>query len=72
MKNIIIKYLEPSLSPILKRIFDTCNEIGYFPKRWKEGKVIMLYKNKGAKNDTKNYRLITLLNQLGKNIRKKH
>uniref|UniRef100_A0A7M5TPX5 Reverse transcriptase domain-containing protein n=1 Tax=Clytia hemisphaerica TaxID=252671 RepID=A0A7M5TPX5_9CNID len=66
IKNTLIKYLEPSLSPILKKIFDSCYDIGYFPKRWKEGKVIMLYKNKGAKNDTKNYRPITLLNQFGK------
>ena len=66
IQNVIIKYLEPSLSKILQKIFNSCYEIGYFPKRWKEGKVIMLYKNKGQKNDSKNYRPITLLNQFGK------
>ena len=66
IQNVILKYLEPSLTTILKKIFDSSYEIGYFPKRWKEGKVIMLYKNKGQKNDTKNYRPITLLNQFGK------
>ena len=65
MSNIIIKYLEPSLTDLLYHLYNSCYNLGYFPKRWKTAKIKMLHK-KEAKSDPLNYRPISLLNQLGK------
>ena len=65
ISNIIIKYLEPSLSKILYKIFNSCYNIGYFPLSWKVAKIVMIHK-KDSKLDPDNYRPISLLNQFGK------
>ena len=65
MSNIIIKYLEPSLTNLLYDLYNSCYNLGYFPSRWKSAKIKMLHK-KDDKTDPLNYRPISLLNQLGK------
>ena len=63
--NLLIKYLEPSLTDILFQIYNSCYNYGMFPDRWKLAKIKMLHK-KESKLDPSNYRPISLLNQFGK------
>ena len=65
MNNVILKYLEPSLRDLLYKIYNSCYNLGYFPKAWKIAMIKMLHK-KDDKSDPLNYRPISLLNQLGK------
>ena len=46
--------------------FNKMFETGTVPKNWGEGIITMLYKGKGDKQDTDNYRGITLLNVVSK------
>ncbi len=50
----------------LTDIFNLVFNSGHFPDAWTEGFIVPLYKNKGDKNDTNNYRGITLVSCLGK------
>ena len=64
--NIILKNLDKKISKILHIIYSACYKLCYFPNRWKEGEITMIYKRKGSSLDPSNYRPITLLSQLGK------
>ena len=64
--NIILKNLDKKISKILHIIYSACYKLCYFPNRWKEGEITMIYKRKGSSLDPSNHRPITLLSQLGK------
>ena len=62
----ILKILNPTLSPILAKLFNRCLECGYFPDELKVAKIIPLYKNKGSINEVSNYRPISMLSVFSK------
>jgi hypothetical protein len=39
LKGSIVKKLQPYLSPLLTKIFNTCLQLNYFPKIWKIGEL---------------------------------
>ena len=61
----IIKIFGHSISNPLFKIYSNCIKSGYFPKEWKKGNIIPVYK-KNEKNLIKNYRPISLLPICGK------
>ncbi len=52
--------------PIYLKLFNLIFSTGNVPKIWLSGKILPFYRNKGEKNDPKNYRPITILSCLGK------
>ena len=66
--NKVIKYLKPSLAPIIHNIANICKQKGYHPTYWKTALAILLNKPDKAKTDPNNYRAISLINTLSKII----
>ncbi|KXZ75771.1 hypothetical protein TcasGA2_TC031700 [Tribolium castaneum] len=63
----LTKIMHPSLSNFLLHIYNSCLRASYFPKCWKMGNLVVIPKDSGGDpSDIKNYRPITLLNDLGK------
>ncbi|UYV60372.1 FZD5 [Cordylochernes scorpioides] len=57
----------PSLQFLLAELFTKCLRIGYFPRQWKEGRLILLPKSSNsATSQLEKYRPITLLNTMAK------
>jgi hypothetical protein len=55
------------VGPALLRIYNACWHLGYFPKAWKKGKLVILLKDPtGDQSSIKNYRPIVLLPVYGK------
>ncbi|MEW8548622.1 MAG: reverse transcriptase family protein [Candidatus Thiodiazotropha sp.] len=52
--------------PLYEKLFNTILDTGHFPEQWSIGCIHPIYKNKGERNDVKNYRPITILSCLGK------
>ena len=69
MDNIILKEIESSLTKPLMLIFNKSMETGEFPEKMKTAKVIPLHKTK-SKDETTNYRPISLLLTLSKILEK--
>ena len=61
-----IKHLPDSALSYIAEIFNACISCCYFPDAWKEGAVTLLPKANKPRDDTRNYRPITMLNALGK------
>ena len=59
--NIVIQKAALLLCPWLKSIFNNSLILGYTPKVWKMGKVILIPKGKTRTNTSKDFRPITLL-----------
>ena len=57
-----IEFMLPLYIKLFNRVLDT----GEIPDDWLTGMIIPIYKNKGSKEDTNNYRGITLLSCVGK------
>lgn len=57
----LIKDFEAELLPVLVHIINRSIVTGKFPAAWKIAKVLPLYKNKGSKNDKKNFRPVSNL-----------
>lgn len=64
--NILIKNLSETAKEHLLFIFNSCLKIGYFPKKWKMGKIIPIPKPNKDHSSPKSFRPITLLSSLGK------
>lgn len=62
----LLKHVAHIISEPLAHIINLSFETGKFPSALKFSIVKPLYKNKGAKNDIKNYRPISLLNNISK------
>ena len=50
----------------MKKLFNNILDTGYMPDIWLSGNIIPIYKNKGSKDDPKNYRPITIISCLDK------
>ena len=61
----IIKKTKDIIAPKLTQLFNTCMDVGTFPKKLKTAKIIPLHKG-GKKSNPSNYRPISLLPQFGK------
>lgn len=61
-----IKNAPDCLIELLQLLFNVIFDSGIIPSSWAIGSVVPLYKNKGDKHSTDNYRGITLLSCLGK------
>lgn len=51
--------------PIYEKLFNLIISSGKIPNIWLEGSIMPVYKNKGAKNNTLNYRPNTILSCIG-------
>jgi hypothetical protein len=60
------KFNEFSGSLVYEKLFNLILDTGIIPESWLLGTIKPFYKNKGNKNDPKNYRPITILSCLGK------
>ena len=69
ISNKIIKDAKWILSPIIANIVNNCIYKGFFPERWKEGKINVTYK-KGSRHEMANYRPVTILCSLSKILEK--
>lgn len=70
ISNILIKHLPKRAIIILKKIFNACLKIGYFPKSFKIAKVIPIPKPGKDLRNTSSYRPISLLSCIGKLLEK--
>ncbi|MBW0471917.1 hypothetical protein O181_011632 [Austropuccinia psidii MF-1] len=65
--NELIKIAQALLTPILKNLYNLCLKQGTYPTRWKEACTDIIKKtSKDNYTDPKTYRLIELLDTLGK------
>ena len=60
--NAVYKYLSKRLAPMLAAVLNHALVTGKLPDHFLEGDISVLYKNKGDRDDPRNYRPITLLN----------
>jgi hypothetical protein len=66
-----VKMTHQWVGPALLRIYNACWHLGYFPKAWKKGKLVILLKDPtGDQSSIKNYRPIVLLPVYGKILEK--
>ena len=61
----ILKLAAKELAPSLTKIFNLSITCGYYPKRWKRGDWVPVFK-KDDKMERKNYRPVTVLNAVNK------
>lgn len=64
--NEYIKATSDLLMPFYHKLFNIVFETGLIPESWLIGSIVPIFKNKGDKNDPKNYRPITILSCVGK------
>ena len=64
--NEYIKCTIDLMVPLYNKLFNQVLNTGEIPEDWLTGLIIPIYKNKGSKCDTDNYRGITLLSCVGK------
>ena len=64
--NEFIKCSIDIMIPLYIKLFNKVLDTGEIPEDWLNGMIIPIYKNKGSKSDTNNYRGITLLSCVGK------
>ena len=55
-----------TLIPVYTKLFNYCLTTNTIPDEWKSAVVMPLYKNKGNRNDMKNYRGISILTPVSK------
>ena len=60
--NAVYKCLSKKLAPMLAVVLNHALVTGKLPEHFLEGDISVLYKNKGDRDDPRNYRPITLLN----------
>lgn len=66
ISNLLIKNLPMKAFRLLVTVFNSCIRLNYFPKVFKQAKVIAVPKPNKPKTDPKNYRPISLLSNIGK------
>jgi hypothetical protein len=60
-----------TLEPVLSKLFNICLHISHYPLKWKVAKITVLKKpNKETYKTQKSFRPISVLNTLGKYLRK--
>jgi len=68
ISNKVIKVLNEEHPSVLPALFSTCLKTGYFPRSWKQGRVVFIPKDGKDPETTDGYRPITLLSGLGKTL----
>ena len=63
---VVLKHLNPELSPILAKLFNRCLKEKCFPSVWKTSAVCPVFKNAGEKSNPAQYRPISLLSVISK------
>ena len=66
----LLKELAQAIAPNVANIFNCCIENNIYPSAWKKANVSSVWKNKGIKSDTSNYRPISVLPILGRLLEK--
>lgn len=61
----LLKLAAPGITPSMTKLFSTSVYLRSWPKAWKSGEWVAVYK-KGKKSDVKNYRPVTVLDSVGK------
>ena len=70
MSNYALKAVRQPLLKPLTHLISLSLKLGYVPKDWKKAKLIPIYKGKGEKDETCNYRGISILPTFSKIIEK--
>ena len=68
LSNKVIKTLHLVHPSVLPGLFTTCLKVGYFPRSWKQGRVVFIPKDGKDPETADGYRPITLLSGLGKTL----
>lgn len=66
VSGFLLKKLPPSFHSIMAKIINNCLNLGYFPKNWKNGKVLAFPKISKNTSQQQNYRPISLLSCISK------
>lgn len=66
LTGFIVKLLASEIAPNIRTIFSTSLDQGIFPDIWKYANICPIYKQKGSKSDSTNYRPISILPVLGR------
>lgn len=66
----VLKKIASNISPNITKIINESFSQNYFPKIWKRANVVPVWKNKGSKSDTANYRPISILPVLARMVEK--
>ena len=67
--NVLNEYIKSTCDiflPVYEKLFNLILDTGIFPKEWSIGSIHPIYKNKGNRDNVKNYRPITILSCMGK------
>lgn len=71
LRSTLVKKIHLCVGPVIRRIYNACLDICYFPRSWKKGNLVVLLKNPEKEvGDIGNYRPITLLPEYGKILEK--
>ena len=69
LDNVSNEYIKATcdlLMPFYHKLFNVVFDTGVIPESWLIGSIVPIFKNKGEKDDPKNYRPITILSCVGK------
>lgn len=70
IKRSLLKQLDDKIHKYIIKMYEYCLKYSFFPKEWKTGIIVTIAKPNSDHSATSNYRPITLLPVLGKNLEK--
>ena len=66
ISNEFLKHSLDMFMPVYVRLFNKILDSGIVPETWLNGIIVPIFKNKGSRNESRNYRGLTILSCLGK------